>query len=396
MDKIHDQNKGRKRKRKNHRRRVLIALLVITLLVWGILLTAVIIADLQSSDGKSIGDIFKTVVRNVADNMLGILPPILLFDFTLEFLTQEDSAEELSEQVTSALMGNSDTLDLFNKEAKRAFLNATITSLCEHDEESVAAATAALEQYFLPNRSIRKDFVYQLRLYRFRNFNCYFTNHNYWCLSERLAYKQKSTSLSGTITCFKVGFFVKNSLLDTHLHCDDFLFREALSVLPEDLEILSKLTNEEQERFIIESFCLSVEVNEQPCSISRVDISECGIVVDMQSRNEFSNRQFEFAISFCIPQLFSILPPIYVTYPTHNVRVELAYPPDYCDVLMAPFFDSSDGHLVERSDKMKTNGLCGVEIQGWVSPMSGIAFTVTELSGMENNYKTRLEKHHEI
>lgn len=370
-------NSDSRKKRKNHKRQILIFLLIFTILVWMVLLTSVVIADLQNADGKTAGDVLKTIVRNVADNMLGILPPILLFDFTLEFLTQDDSAEEVSEQITSALMGQSDTLDLFTEKARNEFLNATISSLCNRDEDRTNAAIAALKPYLSTGGSIRENFRYRLRLYRnhpVHDFENYFNDRDYWCLSETLEYTHKYIALREPTDSFKIGFFVNGASLDEHLCNEDFLFREALLVLPEDLKALCALPEQQQLHFVTKEMGLSAEIFDSPCKIKNVEISTYGIVVDFLSPIPFLHEPFKFEVSFFIPQLSSVLPPIYITSATHDVRIELIYPPEHCDISIIPFFDCADGHLVARADRQ--DGSCNVELNGWVSPMSGVAFNV--------------------
>ena len=68
------------------------------------------------------------LVSSVLDNMLGLLPPMFIFDFVYEKLTREASSMETSEKIAETLMGDPETLALFSEEQRRTFINSAISS----------------------------------------------------------------------------------------------------------------------------------------------------------------------------------------------------------------------------------------------------------------------------
>lgn len=58
-------------------------------------------------------------VVNIVNNIIGILPPMLLFDYFYEKIANDASSIETSKKITSAMMGQAETLKMFNIEDRK-------------------------------------------------------------------------------------------------------------------------------------------------------------------------------------------------------------------------------------------------------------------------------------
>ena len=121
---------------KKNKKRMMGILILATILVWIILLLLkIFVWELSLSD----------LLDDITANILGILPPLLIFNFAYEKLTQDISAIEMSEQITETLMSDPDTIALFTEEQRRGFINSTIASLV--DKGACEMVQGALDPY---------------------------------------------------------------------------------------------------------------------------------------------------------------------------------------------------------------------------------------------------------
>ena len=107
-------------KKRKSLKSITITLAIITTAVWLIMLLAKhIISGINFSD----------LLDDIIANILGILPPIILFNFLYEYLTREHVADEMTEQITKTLMSSPETIELFDDEAKRTFVRTIVQAL---------------------------------------------------------------------------------------------------------------------------------------------------------------------------------------------------------------------------------------------------------------------------
>lgn len=83
-------------KNRKSRKYATIMLALFTLIAWVIFLAIKLL--ILSSRGEEFD--FSIVLDGIIDNLLGILPPIIIFNFAYEYLTQDYVSEEMSEQIT--------------------------------------------------------------------------------------------------------------------------------------------------------------------------------------------------------------------------------------------------------------------------------------------------------
>lgn len=96
------------------------------------------------------------LIVNIINNIIGILPPILIFDFFNEKLSRDSSAIEMSNKITETLMSNPETLELFTKEQRGNFINSVVGSIIK-DEDAAEMVNKCVDHHLstLPMSKIR-------------------------------------------------------------------------------------------------------------------------------------------------------------------------------------------------------------------------------------------------
>ena len=168
-----------KLKYKKNKKRMMGILIIGTILVWIILLLLKVFVW-----GLSFNDLLDDITANI----LGILPPLLIFNFAYEKLTQDISAIEMSKQITETLMSDPETIALFTKEQRQGFINSTISSLV--DKRACAMVQGALDPYLTAEATynIRSYFDYNIQLLHDIPKNDIFIPEDYFYLAETLQY----------------------------------------------------------------------------------------------------------------------------------------------------------------------------------------------------------------
>lgn len=123
-----------------------VMLAAITTVVWLILvIVKYVTGEMNASD----------LFDDILSNILGILPPIIIFNFAYEYVTKDYVADEISEEITQTLMSNPKALEAFDSNVKRQFIRSTISSLVGPETtESVYGAIGMRfrKQYLVPFR----------------------------------------------------------------------------------------------------------------------------------------------------------------------------------------------------------------------------------------------------
>lgn len=366
-----DNHEKRKKIRRRSKKRAVIMLAAATTVVWFVILIIKII--LAHANGESVD--FGVILDGIGDNILGILPPLILIDFAFESVTQDYVSEEISEQINGTLMSNPDTIRLFDDETKRSFLNATISTLATHGPDEENMAISAIAPYIKSRYNLRRNFDYNITLMP-DPVGELFDTPEYITVKETLSYSKHYIASKPLGRIFHIGFFASNSELDKHLRGQDFLFREGLTVRREELEQLSAMTDAEKLDFVTKNMQLTVTVEKSRCRIEDVAIDASGIIVTLSSDHDLTLDTLFIKTAFCMPQLKTektFL--VSICEPAYNVSIRFDYPRGTHRVEMYPFFSDSGDALVEDSNF----GVGSYEIcirDKWVYPMSGIVFAI--------------------
>ena len=242
-----------KNSRRHGLRTITIMLALITTAVWLILLLVKYIVS-----GLDLASLFDDIIANI----LGILPPIILFNFLYEYLTKEHVADEMTEQITQTLMSNPQAIDLFDEQPKKEFVRATIQTLV--GEEECEMVYGVVEPYLSQHYNIRRFFRYSITLRDYTD-NSLFPADRYLRVYEYLKYKKHYIGDNTLGRQFQIGFFVDNGELDKELHGQSYLFRENLTLDPDQLQTLIAWSDEEKRRFVEKDMSLRVFIDDIAC-----------------------------------------------------------------------------------------------------------------------------------
>lgn len=367
MEKQENKKKTRHRSKKH-------AVVMLGLFVAAIWLVLLLFKVLYAhANGQSVD--FMVILDGIWDNILGVLPPLILIDLVFEFVTQDYVSEEISEQITGTLMSNPETIRLFDDNTKREFLNATVESIVAHGENEEEMAKNAIAPYIQGRYNLKKYFTYNITL-RNEHATVLFDKPEYLTMNETLCFEKHWIISEPLGETFSVGFFTSNSDLDKNLRGQSFLFRESLDIRQEELDHLCALSKEEKCRFVAEDMSLKIYIGHNRCEIEDADITADGIVVRMRSKKKLTGNTAYFEIAFSMPRLKSeriFLAAI--TEPTYSVNIRFDYPRSLYMVDMYPFFNDLEDALVEDVDRGV--GLCDINLRDkWVYPMSGVVFHI--------------------
>lgn len=142
-----------------------------TVAVWVLLL--IIKLAVAARSGLPFSEAFRTIGDGIFDNILGILPPILLFDFGLEYIQQDKVYEEMTEQITGTIMSRPEVINSFDFDAKKRFVDATVLSMVDMDKDECAMALGAIEPYLNDKYDIKTRFEYFIDINDCDCFDCF-------------------------------------------------------------------------------------------------------------------------------------------------------------------------------------------------------------------------------
>lgn len=317
---------------------------------------------------------FLAILKTVADNLIGILPPLIIFNFAYEYFTKIYVSEEISENIAETMMSNTDVIDRFNNEAKKDFVAATLNSMLKKEKGEVVYNI--VQPYIDFEFNIRRNFKYFISVDEQKSRSPFFAGADYYSVTERLAYTKVFSNDNPFNNVFRLGFFVEEAELDEKLKTDNYLFRENLQIKPQDLAKLSGLADEEKLTFIRNQLALKVLINKTEASITEASIGEDGI--DLVYETEHLNlTEVLVEIYFVMPQLKSknkFL--VSIPEPTCNVDISFCYPREYLNVTVIPFLNGE----YNSKDAIQVDGIRNIELNDWVIPMSGAVFIWEEIS----------------
>ena len=363
------------RKRKNRRglKQITIMLAAITTVVWLVLL---IVKHFIS--GVSAVDLFDDIVSNI----LGILPPIILFNFVYEYLSKDFMADEISEEITQTLMSNPRALDAFDEDVKRNFVRSTISSIVGHDK--IDTVYGAIEPYLIYQYNIRNLFEYNIEVEPYKNpvnwdEKLRFDKQKYYLIREGFNCKKTLTTPLNPKNQFKIGFFADPTMLDAELKNSNYIFREKLQIETKDLKTLADLTATEKLDYIDNVMKLYLHINNVHMKAEEVCIDESGISIAFSAEAEIDvQKELEIDVRFSIPQLkkhgeFLVS----ITEPTYSPKITFRYDEESMKVRTYTFLNDKTASL---SDATRVPGMVKIDPTGWVYPIKGVMFIVDDIA----------------
>jgi len=343
-------------------------------------------------------------VIDIVNNIIGILPPILLFDFFYERISAEASSIEMSKKITATMMGQPETLKLFNVEDRKNFLRSTVSSVI-NDADLTDMILDNSNKYVIDPKHldvrIRKEFNYNFELgeeladnYDVILGNTISAKSDYYYVKEILNYKAKlfSSQVEQFFSYVNIGFMFSNdsldeALRDKRMNKDDsnedegfFVFRESLDLLPEHRRALIDYLNKEDGTVSIEDRFknlskLCLKINDKSANLQKVYVNEYGIVCKFEMEEKLSVDEYSVRVIFSMPRRWGSVIEVALVDPTFAPKITLSYPSDKMDIDMYSFLSKSDKTSLSEAHEL-LNGIYDISLSEWVHPVSGIIFTV--------------------
>lgn len=364
---------------KREKTRNYVILYTTVLLVWIVL---VIISFLK---GFFSGEDF---IVNIVNNIIGILPPILIFDFFNEKLTRDASAVEMSTKITETLMSNPETMDLFTVDQRKDFIKSAITSILG-DYDAAEMVNDNLVNYLNTdmNYRIRTDFDYNFELSNTlpSAFEGIFKSPDeYFYVQEKLHYKVKYLSENQNNTnskIIKLGFIFDNNSLDSALRekeSDEIfkncIFRESLDVSADDLIKLKEIVTDKNAYQKL--FKVDLQIDTYKGILDNVMIYNEGIVCSFKVDHDIEAMEHTIRIIFHIPKRWNSLIEVALVDPVKAPRISVSYPEDEMIVDMFSFLSKGEESSLEVAHE-HLNGIYDIAITNeWIYPISGMVFKV--------------------
>lgn len=327
-------------------------------------------------------------VVNIVNNLIGILPPILIFDFFNEKLSRDSSAVEMSTKITETLMSNPETMDLFTKEQRKDFITSAVASIVK-DPDAVEMVTDNLRNYLDSNMCyrIRTSFDYNFELDDDMPavFDSIIENKSdYFYVQEKLHYKVKylSDSVNNTASeIIKIGFIFDNVKLDSALReksdgdvFENCIFRESLDIKLEDLERLKEVISDKEA--FQRLFKVDLQVDSFKATLDSVTVYNEGIVCAFRSGHDIKASEHAIRIIFHIPKIWNSLIEVALVDPVKAPKISVSYPEDAMDVDMFSFLSKGKESSLEVAHE-HFNGIYDIVLTNeWIYPISGMVFKV--------------------
>lgn len=332
-------------------------------------------------------------IVNILNNIIGIIPPLLIFDFFIEKLSKDASAIETSNKITETLMGRPETLDLFTEDQREQFIHSAIESIVD-DEDATEMIYNNLHNYLALNNNykIRTEFAYDLQ---FDNdlpaaYDVLKNKSNYFYVQEKLHYKVKYLSQdmygmnSKTIS---IGFVFNNLSLDNMLRekqndsdFDACIFRECLDIEKEDVDVFKSFDTDPDKlkQQFQELIRLDVQIDNVKGSIDKILMKENGILVKLSADYDITAKEHAVRILFHMPKRWNSILEIALVDPTKAPKISASYPEDKMLVNMYPFLSKGEESSLEVAHE-HLNGIYDIVLNNeWIYPISGMVFSVTK------------------
>lgn len=329
-------------------------------------------------------------IVNVINNIIGIIPPILIFDFFNEKLSRDASAVEMSNHITETLMSNPEMLELFTLEQRKDFIYSTISSIVK-EPDAVEMINDRLVNYLSANTEyrLRKEFDYDFELSESlpSAYGEILSNkEDYFYVQEKLHYKVKNLSRAANNTDtreIRIGFVFDNKSLDNVLRekgvdsdFDKCIFRESLDVKKEDIESLRAAVIDIEKFQKI--FRLDLQIDSCKAKIMDVIVKEDGIVCKMFVEHDISAMEHSVRIIFHMPKRWDSILEVALVDPTKAPKISVSYPEDVMNVEMFSFLSKGEESSLEVAHE-HLNGIYDIAINHeWIYPISGMVFSVNK------------------
>ena len=319
-----------------------------------------------------------SLIDDIISGIPGTLLSIIIFNVAYEYLTKDETSEEISEKVASVLVGNPEIMGSFDKNARIEFIKSTMTSLI--GEKKAGIVYDMLDPY-ITNETLcyKRNFHYQIDIEEYP-MEKYFSTSDYLQISEDFSYERCCENAFDTDEVC-VGFFVDDRGLMDGFQNKSYVFRENLDVNRADMDALKDLSEEEKVDLIEKYFDLTLFMDNQRLERKAINIvthgnSVTGIVVTYKFENINLSNPYSVRVAFKMPQLRKSYLLVVISEMTYSPQIWLHYDPHKIAVSAYEFLDQSP-QIIDDADAI--DGRIRVCPPGWVYPVRGIVFTIGDV-----------------
>lgn len=328
------------------------------------------------------------IITKVIDGLIGILPPVFLFDILNEKLARDSANVEISKKITEALMSKPETLELFARNQRRNFIYSTISSIVK-DKDVAEMVNDNLKNYLIRgmNYQIRKEYFYDFELdanlpILYRE---YFVHaKNYFYMQERLRYRIKnifSDKSNINKEYIKIGFMYDNQNLDSALRekktIEEFsecIFKENIEIEKDDIEKLRSMLSDHNK--IQELFKLDIQIDGCKGRLTDIVSYNEGFICVFKVGHDVNADEHVVRILFHMARKWDSLFEIALVDPTKAPKISVSYSEDTMNVDMFSFLSKGEESSLEVAHE-HLNGIYDISINNdWIYPISGAVFRV--------------------
>lgn len=312
------------------------------------------------------------LVKDIIGNLMGVLAAFVVFDIAHEKISKDSYASEISEQILDTMMYHPETMNLYENNQKKLFVNAFIESIVE-DVDVAQMLNGTLDRYMLTKEDfenknlpsslcrIRTAFSYRLvidtqRTKAFKLLKRDEKEDPYFFIQEEIYYKEKILTKQGRVhrdSLVRIGFIFDDAVLDSSLRgskkfqmnteLQNCIFRERLDIEDEDIDKLCSLSEEELKNTIEKMIRPHLSINRCPRRIKEViNIPNQGIVVVFELDHSIDMDEYTVEMIFHIPQRWNSIIKVILPEPTKEPSISLSYNEDEVDVEMCPFMNGTE------------------------------------------------------
>ncbi len=317
------------------------------------------------------------VIDDIMANLVGMLIPIIIFNFVYEYLTKDKIAEDMSQTITETLMANAQSIATFSQETKEAFVETTVGTIVGDEYKSMAYDV--IKPYLKNHFNIRPFFKYNFILREYDICDPIFTKEKYMQVYESLVFKRKYAPGKSLPQKFAIGFFTDAERLDSELRSENYIFSENFKIDSTEMDSLKAFTNEKRLDYIKNNMGVQVFINDNEAQITDINVGDFGMDINFISnhtKNKDDEQLYKVEITFNMPQkkgISEIL--VSLTEPTFSPLIQLSYPESTMKVKMHSFLNGGDDALVQNA--MRSTGVCDICLENtWIYPVSGVIFII--------------------
>ncbi|UOQ83764.1 hypothetical protein [Gracilibacillus salinarum] len=310
--------------------------------------------------------------------LVGVMIPLVLFNFLYDRFTQQHKDRELSEKITETMLLDEQVIDRFSNDSKKAFIQKSTESILGKTVGNMVYDTL-IQSYLSKSYQYRHHFKYYISYLGDKVTKTFavddetifiFNPDDYYFVREDLSFERDITNFIQS-NDVRIGFSYKESTLDGLYQRAEFMFRENLWVNEEHNSMLQELSNHEMEQFVKSFLQFTIEIDGEvvPYQVIHNEGYEgFHLLLDIPETLH-SSVLSKVHIRFQMPQLrtqkkFIVM----ISEPTEDVEIMFMHLENEMEVEAIPFLNEAESITRLPNDTIK------IDIHDWILPRAGVVF----------------------